>query len=151
MNPRLTKAQFYTLSFTWGLPLTLIGCVVATVLCLLGHRPAKWSHCYYFEVGENWGGVELGVFFVKDKTSGIQTMNHECGHAIQNCYLGFLMPFIVSVPSAIRYWYRQYLRSVKKVETLPAYDSIWFEGQATKLGKELFNWLAQENERKINE
>jgi hypothetical protein len=46
------------------------------------------------------------------------------------------MPFI-SIASAIRYWYREYLTRVKgmKYSELPDYDDIWFEGTATYLGK----------------
>ena len=59
---------------------------------------------------------------------------HESGHGIQNLLFGPLMPFVVSIPSAIRYWYREYLMKVKKIKcwNLPDYDSIWFEGTATK-------------------
>ena len=42
------------------------------------------------------------------------------------------MPFIVCIPSAIRYWYRNIKVSFGK--DLQPYDSIWFEGQATTLG-----------------
>ncbi len=54
--------------------------------------------------------------------------------------LGFFMPFIVSIPSAVRYWYREYLvRDGKKLSwELPPYDSIWFEGWATALGTKYF-------------
>ena len=61
------KCLFYLLSFTWGLPLTLVGCVVAIVLLITGHKPKKWGYCYYFEIGKNWGGLELGPFFLVNK------------------------------------------------------------------------------------
>ena len=50
------------------------------------------------------------------------------------------MPFLVSIPSAMRYWYREYLvRKKKKLHSeLPPYDSIWFEGWATKLGDKYY-------------
>ena len=49
---------------------------------------------------------------------------------------GILMPFVISIPSAIRYWYREiiYRTNRTKYSKLPPYDSIWFEGQATSLG-----------------
>lgn len=133
----MKRTVFYLLSFTWGLPMTLLGCIVALVLVVTGHKPKRWGYCWYFEVGENWGGVELGVFFVTDKTPTEHTKNHEHGHGIQNCYFGFLMPVIVCIPSAIRYWYREYARYTQPYKQLPPYDSIWFEGQATRLGNEL--------------
>ena len=141
MNAKISKPLFYVLSCTWGLPMTFIGVVVALVLIITGHKPQKWNYCYYFEVGKNWGGIGLGPIFVVNKNSGIYIKNHEHGHGIQNCYFGCLMPFLVGIPSVIRYWYRE-LRYTKTGKT-PAtdYDDIWFEGSATRLGTELNNWI----------
>ena len=132
----MKKSVFYLLSFTLGLPMTLIGCFVALVLTIAGKKPEKHGACWYYKVGEHWGGMELGVFFLTDQTPTKHTLNHEHGHAIQNCWFGPLMPFIVSIPSAVRYWYRElkYLRHGKTPPT--AYDDVWFEGQATRVGTE---------------
>lgn len=108
MSAKISKTLFYILSVTWGCIMTTIGAIVALVLLILGYRPKKWNYCYYFEVGENWGGIELGMFFITDKSSSIRTKNHEHGHGIQNCYLGVLMPFVVCIPSAARYWLREF-------------------------------------------
>lgn len=135
------KFLFYFLSFTWGLPLTLIGCLVALVLLMMGYRPQKWGYCYYFEVGDNWGGLEFGVIFLVNKNASKHIRNHELGHGIQNCYFGPSMPFVICIPSAIRYWYREYIvrSGQKKYYELPDYDNIWFESSATKLGTEFIN------------
>ena len=137
------KKLFYLLSFTWGLPMTLLGCLVAVVLLVIGYRPKKWGWCWYFEVEKNWGGLELGVIFLTNKNPSDHIKNHEHGHAIQNCWFGLLMPFIVCIPSAIRYWYREYLvRGGKKTYSeLPNYDSVWFEGWASTLGTRFINWI----------
>lgn len=134
------KGLFYLLSFTWGLPMTLIGCLAAVVLLATRHKPKKWGYCYYFEVGENWGGLELGPIFLTSKNPSVHTRNHEHGHAFQNCWFGPLMPFVVSIPSAIRYWYRElfYCRKGKTPKT--KYDDAWFEGTASTLGKEFIGW-----------
>ena len=97
----------------------------------------------YFEVGENWGGANLGVCFIKDKTESENNKNHEHGHGIQNCYLGFLMPFVVAIPSAIRYWYRELKYDRKGLPPKTPYDAIWFEHSATELGTELNRWLKE--------
>lgn len=136
----MNKSIFYLLSFTWGLPLNIVGCIVALVMIITGHKPQKWGYCYYFEVGENWGGLELGIFFLTNKNPSNHTKNHEHGHAIQNCYWGFLMPFVINIPSAIRYWYRIIRTRLGYVNTT-TYDSVWFEGNATKRGTELINKL----------
>lgn len=145
-----SRKQFYTLSFTWGLLLTLVGCCVAAYLIVTGHKPQKWGYCYYFEVGKtNWGGLELGPIFLTGKNASTLTKNHEHGHALQNCTLGPLMPFVVSIPSAIRYWYREYLvrSGAKKHYELPDYDSVWFEGDASKSGTEFMEWYnTQQND-----
>lgn len=91
---------------------------------------------YVFTVGENWGGLNMGPITLVDKYAGPRTLNHEFGHSIQNCYLGPLMPFLVAIPSAVRYWYREWLirSGRKKARELPSYDSVWFEGTATSIG-----------------
>lgn len=133
------KRSFYLLSFTWGLPMTLIGCIVAIILLATGHKPKKWGYCYYFEVGENWGGLELGPIFLTSRNPSEYTRNHEHGHAFQNCKFGFLMPFVVSIPSAIRYWYRRFKEKSGAPCTTGYYD-IWFERQASDLGTEFMLW-----------
>ena len=143
------KKLFRLLSFTWGLPMTFVGCVAAMILTAMGHKPKKWGHCYYFEVGHGWGGIELGAFFIVNKNPSEYIRNHELGHGFQNCLLGPLMPFVVSIPSAIRYWNRKRLvkSGKKEPQELPNYDSAWFEGSATSLGTEFMNWYnTQQND-----
>ena len=132
----MRKWQFYLLSFSWGLPMTLIGCLVALVLLIAGYKPKRFGWCWYFEIAGDYG-LELGVFFLAGKNTSHELKCHEFGHGIQNCYFGFLMPFVVCIPSAARYWYREYLQRVRGVKhsELPDYDSGWFEGQATRIGE----------------
>ena len=131
---KMKKSTFYLLTFTWGLPLTLIGLIVGAALMIVGKKPEKWGACWHFKVGKNWGGLELGLIFLTDDEPSEHTKNHEHGHAIQNCYFGFFMPFVVCIPSAVRYWYRK-LKYHRKGLTPPTkYDDVWFEGDASKLG-----------------
>lgn len=137
------KYMFYLLSFTWGLPMTLIGVITAVILRAKGYRPKKWGYCYHFEVGESWGGINLGPIFVTSKNAPERTKNHEHGHAIQNCNFGLLMPFIVGIPSLLRsryhvWYYRN--RYPKTKRPLPNYYSVWFENQASTLGDEFIRW-----------
>lgn len=133
------KYLFYLLSFTWGLPMTLIGCVVGAILRAKGHKPKKWGYCYYFEVGENWGGVNFGPIFITNKNSTDHTKSHEHGHAFHNCRFGIFMPFVVSIPSAIRYWYMTISVKMGKPCKMNYYD-VWFESQASDLGIQFMNW-----------
>ena len=140
----MKKPLFYILSFTWGLPLTLVGLIVAAVLLICGYKPKKHGYCFYFEVGDNWSGLELGVIFLTRKNPSTHLKNHELGHGIQNCYYGLFMPFIVCIPSAIRYWYRKIRYERKGLEPPTRYSDIWFEGQADKWGNKLFENLSKE-------
>ena len=143
MYSKIPKPIFYLLTFTWGLPFTLLGLAAALFLLLGGHKPKKHGYCYYFEVGEHWGGTELGIFFIKDKTDSRHLKCHEHGHALQNCFWGpFMVPFI-SLPSFTRYWYRRIRQKLDKNVKLPPYDAIWFEGQATKWGSDFIAQLEE--------
>ena len=131
------------LSLTWGLPLTIIGAIVALILLICGKKPKTYGHCVYFAFGGNWGGISLGRFiFVGTPSERPDMLNHEYGHTFQNCWWGPLFLFVIGLPSLIRCQYRNYIykKNYEKYKTLPAYDDIWFEGQATRLGNEYIEY-----------
>ena len=130
------RTLFYILSCTWGAIMTAIGLVVLLVTLPFG-KFGIYHGRIYKRIGKNWGGVELGCFFLCDENAGEHTMAHEAGHGLQNCIWGPLFPFVIAIPSAVRYWYREYIYRTNKEKywKLPDYDAIWFEGQATKWGK----------------
>jgi len=132
----MSRTLFWILSWTWGFPMTLIGSLIFSLLQLVGFKPKKNQYGYVFEIGKGWGGVEMGPFAIVNENPSQHILDHEFGHSLQNCYIGPFMPFI-SIASAIRYWYREYLTQIKgmKYSELPDYDDIWFEGTATYLGK----------------
>ena len=136
------KYLFYLLSFTWGLPMTLIGCLAAVVLLITGHKPHQYGYCCCFEAGYGWGGLSLGFIIFVSKNSSDRIKAHEHGHAIQNCLFGPLMPFVVGLPSVIRYWCREWLarHNWEKYSKLSEYDSVWFEGSASMLGNKFMDW-----------
>lgn len=134
----MKKLLYWLLSLTWGLPMTLIGLLVALALLITGHKPHKFGYTFYFKVGKSWGGLELGAIFLTDSTPSEHTLCHEHGHGFQNCLWGILCPFIIGIPSAVRYWYRE-LHYWRKGKIPPTkYDDIWFEGQASKWGTKIF-------------
>ena len=114
--------------------MTLIG-LFAAAFCLafLKGKPHKNGYSFIIEVGGNWGGVNLGVvslcggYTTKCIDYGWfeETRRHEAGHGLQNLIFGPLFPFIVSVPSAIRYW----LSHFGKLKS--GYYDVWFESTAT--------------------
>lgn len=130
----MDKRLFYILSWTWGLPMNIIGGLAALVLICAGYKPKRHGWSIYFNVGQRWGGVEFGMFFITDSSDSDYTKWHEFGHGIQNCYWGVLMPFVVSIPSAIRYWYREFCY-FRGIPVTTEYDDIWFEREATQIGQ----------------
>ena len=131
----MNKHQFWFLSLTWGLIMTLIGAIVTLILMIFGFKPKRNIYGWYTEIGNDWGGLDLGPFCLVYKNPNDYILNHEFGHAVQNCALGPFM-ILINIASAVRYWYREFLVKVmgKKYSDLPPYDSIWFEGSATSLG-----------------
>ncbi len=103
----LKNILFYFLSFTWGILMTLIGGITILILMLIGHKPETFNSRCYIRVGNFWGGCALGCFFLTDSHTNLHIKQHECGHGIQNIVFGPLMPFIVCIPSAIRYWLQE--------------------------------------------
>lgn len=125
------------LNHTWGIIMTLIGYMVRLVLLSMGVKGRKEGFARLYKVGKGWGGVSLGTtIIVACDCDDKDIVGHEQGHGIQNAFFGVLFPFLIAIPSAIRYWYREIVRRRDRVAyaLLPQYDSIWFEGQATLIG-----------------
>lgn len=142
MNKKLLwkRIGFYFLSFTWGFITSFVGLIVIGIAACF-KRVHVFHGRLYAVIGKDWGGLELGCFFVCcdnqwDEEYNLHLRAHESGHGIQNIIFGPLMPFIVMIPSAVRYWYREWLykKDREKYYKLPDYDAIWFEGWASALG-----------------
>lgn len=137
---KVVKTAFlWVMSWAWGVLMTSIGAIAALFLLVTAHKPKQFHGLVYFEVGKNWGGFNCGPFFFVCSNHSLHTKQHESGHGLQNIMLGPVMP-IISVWSAIRYWSRRIIVATgkKKESDLPPYDSIWFEGWATRLGEKYF-------------
>lgn len=114
----------------------------------LGNKPERQRNAICIETKYKWGGAfSMGMFMFLGK--GCRScVPHEYGHSIQLLAWGPLWLLVVALPSAVRYWYRNWYyayRYQKTRKSLPPYDSIWFEGQATRLGKRAYSnewkWL----------
>ena len=119
----MNKFFYYFLSCTWGIVMTLIGAIITFFLVCTGHKVHRHAGGFYTEVGYGWGGLELGLFFLCGRSSSKHLKDHEFGHSLQNCIWGPLFPFIIAIPSAIRYWLIKW-----KIIHVKNYDDIWFEG-----------------------
>ena len=134
----MKKFLYWFVSLTWGFVMSLIGLFVALILICTKHHPSKFGYTFYFRVGKHWGGLNLGPIFITDLTPSQHTLCHEHGHGLQNLIWGPLFPFVIGIPSAIRYWYRE-LHYYRKGKVPPTkYDDMWFEGQASKWGTKVF-------------
>lgn len=127
---------FYILSFTWGAITSLIGLLLIIPFLLTKRFKIFYGRLYGIFpkcFGSGWG-FEMGCFFfiAHDCDDYLNLKLHECGHGLQNILWGPLMLFVISIPSMIRFWYREYL--IKKGKTLKPYESIWFESQASRFG-----------------
>lgn len=130
----IRRILFWVLSCTWGIVMTLVGAFVTLALLITGHKPHKFGCTIYFEVKKASGAFSCGPFTVTPPYQSRRLLSHEAGHAIQNIMYGPLMPFIVSLPSVIRFYHRARIQKKNPQAQLSDYDSIWFEAQATKLG-----------------
>lgn len=143
---------YWLLQLTWGCITTIIGFLV-TIFCIifLKGKPHKNGFSYIVEIGNNWGGLELGAFALCSNYSISNpkwyehTRRHEFGHSLQNIIFGPLYIFVVGIPSAIRYWYNVIAESKGKRFASDWYDSIWFEGTATKWGTKIVNYIENKN------
>lgn len=136
----MKRTIYYFLSFTWGSIMTFIGLCAALSLYIAGYKPTKYGPCLCYVVGTGWGGVSLGPIMIMSEgnAKGDHTKNHEFGHSLQNCIWGPLFPFVIAIPSATRYWAREFRRN-KGTPPTTDYDAIWFEGQATEWGNKYFD------------
>ena len=136
----MKKFLYYFLSCTWGVIMTLIGAIVTLVMIIGGAKPKKFGYCIYTESKRSFGGINLGMFFVIGKGQS-SVRAHESGHSLQNIVWGPLFPFVIGLPSLFRCWYREWLVNTDRALywELPPYDSIWFEGQATRWGQKVFS------------
>lgn len=141
MKKVLLSILYWIGQLTWGIIMSLIGLITALIcIIFLKGKVHRNGFTFIVEVGGNWGGLNLGCVSLcggyttvcPDENWFQHTRRHEFGHSLQNLIFGPLFPFIVAIPSAIRYHYQNY-RSSKGLPN-KEYDAIWFEGQATKWG-----------------
>ena len=129
------KWAYYFLHFTWGLIMNIIACLVVCILFFINlfTKNIKFRKNYgmlEIRLLKNWGGCNLGLVYLRDITSNESISSHEIGHSYQ-VWLGIFFPFIVAIPSAVRWW----IRRLQPNKQHKPYDAIWFEASATDSGK----------------
>ena len=122
--------MFYFIQWTWGLLENLVGLIV--YLAFIKHERFRYGKAFGTRLPKTWGGnFSLGMFIFVCPDMPDEIYYHELGHCYQNCYFGILKPFLVSIPSVFRF----YVLGGRKM-TQEKYLSVWFEGQASRIGKE---------------
>lgn len=127
---------YYLLLFTWGIIMAIVAGLVAGVLAFVNLFTKNMEFKKYKGVLEirflkNWGGMDLGLVYVRDITSAESVSNHEVGHSYEIPWMGPLFPFAVAIPSAIRWW----IRRLQPNKQHKPYDSAWFESAASECGE----------------
>lgn len=126
---------YYFLQFTYGILMNVIGLLAFLITICFTHNVHRHYHSFYTTTKKQFGGISLGIFVIVCNDSDY-LLNHEFGHSYQNIMFGPLFVFVVAIPSLIRAGYFNYRTS----KGLPnkEYDSIWFEGQATRIGTKVY-------------
>lgn len=145
----LKTILFWLISFTWGLPLTLIGGIGALYMLATGHKPHRYGYFVYFVTRTSGCAFEGGPFFFisGDCQFNEHTKAHEVGHgSLQNWVFGPLTVFVCTIPGVIRFWYRHLVVKLgkKKTSDLPPYESIWFERTATEWGYKFVDMMKKD-------
>lgn len=108
-NLKFTCFIFWFLSCTWGIIMTLIGGIsVLMTMLICKIRPKKFGFGIQIAIPGNFGGLDLGPFAIINERPSYSLRCHELGHSFQNIILGPLFPFVVAIPSATRYWLREF-------------------------------------------
>lgn len=131
----MNKKLYIVLTIIWGFPMFLIGTLTLVCLIISGYKFKKEPYSIVFEIGKGWGAVTIGYVVIRQESLSDAVRIHERGHCIQNAMFGPLMPLTVGIPSLIRCIYRDIKYHRKGLEPQTEYDAIWFEKQATVLGK----------------
>lgn len=103
----LVDALFYTVQWTWGLPVNLVGGLMFLYFTKI--KGYRWQHFGYSKIVYmpwNGGGLSMGLFiFIKDNHKDKKwTYNcriHEYGHTWQCLLLGPLYYLVIALPSVI--------------------------------------------------
>ena len=107
------KIFYYIIQWTWGIVMNIIGLCVFLFAKIKKYETYKYRNAICIVAPTNFGGLELGMFFIRGKDNQ-SVCPHEYGHGIQNLWWGPLFPFVIAIPSAFRYWVRNFKNTEEK-------------------------------------
>ena len=140
LNTFKNKYLYYFLQFTWGIEANLLG-LIACVFCkyILNWEITKYYKNFIICPKDKQlsSGLSLGIFLFMDKDADETLKQHEYGHSIQNLIFGPLWLELIAIWSFIRYFYYQCIIYHFELKGNYNYYSIWFERDASALGKRI--------------
>ena len=103
----MKRILYYLIHWTWAIPMNIFGGIMCLIALCCKWPVHKYRNAIEIVVPKNFGGLELGMFFLRGPNNqGVAP--HEYGHSIQMLWWGPLFPFVVGLPSALRYWLRHF-------------------------------------------
>jgi hypothetical protein len=131
----IKKTFYYSIQWTWGILMNLIG-LGAFIIAKINKWPIEnYRNATAIYHPTLCGGMSLGSFLIIGKGCKKRTASHEYGHSIQNMQWGPLMPFVIGIPTIVRYCYRKLKYNKKNLAPPTKYEEVWFEKQATEYGR----------------
>lgn len=145
------KKLYYLIQFTWGLNTNILG-FIGFIICkfIFNWEITKYYNNIIISPKNKKinAGLSLGIFLFIDKDADEFLKQHEYGHSIQNLIFGEFFLLLIGIPSLIRCWYYNLIINKLKLYTKEKYNyySIWFERDASTLGKraiedKAWDWL----------
>lgn len=136
---------YWVLQFTWGLLYNIIGGFIALFCLIFRGKPSIYHSHFIIMFGDDWGGLEVGCGAIVAYNMGddwtVHTKNHESGHNFQNAIWGTISIFMMTIPSAVRYWAQRINEKNGHSERNKPYDSAFFEDSASVTGEFLYGSL----------
>ena len=138
----LKDILFYTVQWTWGLPVNIVGGIAYLICTKILKRPhSKFGYANIVYLPWNAGGLSMGLFiFIKDRPDvnpwTYNTRIHEYGHTWQCLLLGPLYYIVIALPSVIWCNFFDNYRKKNNVSYYKLYCEAWANNwglKATKL------------------
>ena len=137
----LKDILFYTVQWTWGLPVNIVG-GIAYLICtkILKSPHSKFGYANIVYLPGNAGGLSMGRFiFIKDRPEvnpwTYNTRIHEYGHTWQCLLLGPLYYIVIALPSVIWCNFFDNYRKKNNVSYYKLYCEAWANNWGQKATK----------------
>lgn len=129
----ISTESFYLFAFTWGLPITLLGCLCSLAAMACGKKPYKYGHCIFFNVFKSNRTYSLGIFVFAGEDAGLYSKRYANGRCIQQAIFSVFSISVITIPQIFRWILLKTKRATHYTKTA-MFDNIWYNGQAYQIG-----------------